>query len=61
MDVAAKRERHREQDGRDFSEHAKKPLRMLMPVLAGEKASGDFLIGQGKLVASNVHGVIFKG
>ena len=34
---------------------------MPMLVLAGEKASGDFLIEQGRLVANNVNGVIIKG
>jgi pimeloyl-ACP methyl ester carboxylesterase len=34
---------------------------MPMLVLAGEKASGDFLINQGKLVATNVQGIIIKG
>jgi pimeloyl-ACP methyl ester carboxylesterase len=32
-----------------------------MLVLAGEKASGDFLIGQGRLVATDVKGVVIKG
>jgi pimeloyl-ACP methyl ester carboxylesterase len=34
---------------------------MPMMVLSGEKASGQFLIDQGKLVAENVEGVIVKG
>jgi pimeloyl-ACP methyl ester carboxylesterase len=50
-----------EQDAKDFAEFAKKPLPMPMLVLAGEKASGEFLIGQGRLVATNVQGVIIKG
>jgi hypothetical protein len=32
-----------------------------MTVLSGEKASGEFLIQQGRLVADNVEGVIVKG
>jgi pimeloyl-ACP methyl ester carboxylesterase len=32
-----------------------------MLVLAGEKASGTFLINQGKLVDSDVEGVVVKG
>jgi pimeloyl-ACP methyl ester carboxylesterase len=32
-----------------------------MLVLSGEKASGDFLIQQARLVADNVEGVIVKG
>ena len=34
---------------------------MPMLVLTGEKASGDFLIAQGHLVADNVAGVVIKG
>jgi pimeloyl-ACP methyl ester carboxylesterase len=33
---------------------------MPMLVLAGEKASGDFLIQQGRLVARNVEGVVVR-
>jgi pimeloyl-ACP methyl ester carboxylesterase len=50
-----------DQDAKDFAEFAKKPLPMPMLVLAGEKASDEFLIGQGRLVASNVQGIIVKG
>jgi pimeloyl-ACP methyl ester carboxylesterase len=32
-----------------------------MIVLGGEKSGGDFLITQGKMVATNVEGVIIKG
>ena len=32
-----------------------------MLVLAGEKASGNFLIEQGRLVDTNVQGVVIKG
>ena len=32
-----------------------------MLVLTGEKASGEFLIEQGRLVADNVEGVVVKG
>ena len=34
---------------------------MPMLVLTGEKASGEFLIQQGKLVATNVEGVVVPG
>jgi hypothetical protein len=34
---------------------------MPMLVLTGEKASGEFLIQQGRLVADNVDGVVVKG
>jgi len=50
-----------EQDGKDFADLAKTKLTMPMLVLAGEKASGDFLIQQGRLVADNVEGVVIKG
>ena len=47
-----------EKDAEDFAGFAKKPLEMPMLVLTGEKASGEFLIQQGRLVAKNVEGVI---
>ncbi len=50
-----------EQDAKDFAAFSKTTLKMPMLVLTGEKASGDFLIRQGRLVATNVEGVIIKG
>jgi pimeloyl-ACP methyl ester carboxylesterase len=50
-----------EQDARDFAEFGKTKLKMPMLVLTGEKASGEFLIVQGRLVAENVEGVVVKG
>jgi pimeloyl-ACP methyl ester carboxylesterase len=50
-----------EQDGKDFAGLAKTKLTMPMLVLTGEKASGDFLIQQARLVADNVEGVVIKG
>lgn len=50
-----------EQDAKDFAGFAKTKLHMPMLVLTGEKASGEFLIGQGKLVDDNVEGVVIKG
>ena len=50
-----------EKDAADFAEYAKTPLPMPMLVLTGEKASGNFLIEQGKLVATNVEGVVIPG
>jgi pimeloyl-ACP methyl ester carboxylesterase len=50
-----------EQDAADFQQLAQTKLPMPMLVLAGEKASGSFLIDQGRLVADNVEGVIIKG
>jgi pimeloyl-ACP methyl ester carboxylesterase len=49
------------QDAEDFAGFAKTPLPMPMLVLAGERASGAFLIEQAKLVATNVNGVTVKG
>jgi pimeloyl-ACP methyl ester carboxylesterase len=50
-----------EQDAKDFAGFAEKPLAMPMLVLSGEKAGGEFLIQQGKLVATNVEGVVVRG
>ena len=50
-----------EQDARDFAQFAQNKLTMPMLVLAGEKASGDFLIEQARLVDTNVQGVVIKG
>jgi pimeloyl-ACP methyl ester carboxylesterase len=50
-----------EQDAKDFEGFAKTKLKMPMLVMGGEKASGDTLIVQGRLVADNVEGVIVKG
>jgi pimeloyl-ACP methyl ester carboxylesterase len=50
-----------EQDAKDFAELAKTPLPMPMLVLSGEKAGGEFLIDQGRMVDANVTGIIIKG
>lgn len=50
-----------EQDAKDFAGFAKTPLTMPMLVLSGEKAGGQFLIDQGKMVDTNVEGVIITG
>jgi pimeloyl-ACP methyl ester carboxylesterase len=50
-----------EQDAKDFTGYAQTPLTMPMLVLTGEKASGEFLIQQGRLVATNVEGVVVHG
>jgi pimeloyl-ACP methyl ester carboxylesterase len=49
-----------EKDAEDFAGFAQTPLTMPMLVLTGEKASGDFLIQQGRLVATNVEGVVVR-
>jgi pimeloyl-ACP methyl ester carboxylesterase len=53
--------RNFDQDAVDNREFAKVKLTMPMLVLGGEKSGGDFLISQGKLVATNVTGVIITG
>jgi pimeloyl-ACP methyl ester carboxylesterase len=50
-----------EQDGKDFAEFARTKLPMPMLVLSGEKAGGEFLIEQGRMVDDNVEGVLVKG
>jgi pimeloyl-ACP methyl ester carboxylesterase len=50
-----------EQDAADFQRLAERKLTMPMLVLTGEKASGNFLIEQGRLVADKVEGVVVKG
>lgn len=47
-------------DADEFAEYMKKPLTMPMLVLTGEKASGEFLIQQARLVDNNVEGVVIK-
>jgi len=49
------------QDAEDFARFAQTRLTMPMLVLTGEKASGEFLIQQGRLVATGVEGVVIKG
>jgi pimeloyl-ACP methyl ester carboxylesterase len=50
-----------ERDAKDFAGFAKTKLSIPMLVLTGEKASGEFLIVQGRLVADNVEGVVIQG
>lgn len=50
-----------EQDAKDFAELAHTKLTMPMLVLSGEKAGGQFLIDQGRLVDDDVQGIIIKG
>ena len=49
------------QDAKDFAQFAQTKLTMPMLVLSGEKAGGEFLIQQGRMVDTNVEGVIVKG
>jgi len=49
-----------EQDAEEFARFAQTPLLMPMLILTGEKASGEFLIQQGRLVAKNVEGVVVR-
>ena len=50
-----------EQDAKDFAVFAQTKLNIPMLVLTGEKASGEFLIEQARLVDSDVSGVLIKG
>jgi pimeloyl-ACP methyl ester carboxylesterase len=50
-----------DQDAKDFAAFAKTKLKMPMLILTGERASGDFLIQQGRMVADNVEGVTIHG
>lgn len=50
-----------ERDAADFASLAKTKLAIPMLVLTGEKASGEFLIAQARLVADQVEGVVVEG
>jgi pimeloyl-ACP methyl ester carboxylesterase len=50
-----------ERDASDFAQFGETTLKMPVLVLTGEKASGEFLIQQGRLVAVDVEGVVVKG
>jgi pimeloyl-ACP methyl ester carboxylesterase len=50
-----------ERDAEELARLAQTPLSMPMLVLTGEKASGDVLIQQARLVASDVEGIIVPG
>ena len=53
--------RNFDQDAKDNAEFSKTRLTMPMLVLGGEKSGGDFLVSQGRMVATNVEGVIVTG
>jgi pimeloyl-ACP methyl ester carboxylesterase len=50
-----------ERDAEDFARLGAARLAMPVLVLTGEKASGEFLIEQARLVATDVQGVVIKG
>jgi pimeloyl-ACP methyl ester carboxylesterase len=50
-----------EKDAKDFSGFAETKLTIPMLVLTGEKASGEFLIDQARLVDNKVEGVVVMG
>lgn len=50
-----------EQDAKDFAAFAESTLTVPMLVLTGEKASGEFLITQSRLVDDDVEGVVIAG
>jgi pimeloyl-ACP methyl ester carboxylesterase len=49
------------QDAKDFAEFSQQKLEMPLLVLTGEKASGNFLIEQAKLVATQVQAKVILG
>jgi pimeloyl-ACP methyl ester carboxylesterase len=53
--------RNFEQDAQDFAQFSKTKLAMPVLVLTGEKASGNFLIEQARMVATDVHGQVISG
>jgi pimeloyl-ACP methyl ester carboxylesterase len=53
--------RNFERDAQDFAQLSATRLAMPVLVLTGEKASGQFLIEQARLVATNVKGVVIEG
>ena len=53
--------RNFERDAKDFAELSAKPLLMPVLVLTGEKATGNFLIEQARLVAAHVQGQVVPG
>jgi pimeloyl-ACP methyl ester carboxylesterase len=53
--------RNFEKDAADFAQLGTTKLTMPVLVLTGEKASGEFLIEQTKLVATDVRGQVIKG
>jgi len=59
--AAQKPDRDFDQDAKDNAVFAATKLTMPVLVLGGEKSGGDFLISQGKMVATNVEGVLVSG
>jgi len=53
--------RNFDQDAKDNAVFAATRLTMPVLVLGGEKSGGDFLVTQGKMVATNVEGVLIQG
>lgn len=50
-----------DEDAKEFHDYAAKPLTMPMLVLTGEKGSGDFLVKQTELIATDVQGAVVPG
>ena len=50
-----------DEDGKEFHEYAAKPLTMPMLVITGEKGSGDFLVKQAELIATDVQSAVVPG
>jgi pimeloyl-ACP methyl ester carboxylesterase len=53
--------RNFDQDAKDNATFALTKLTMPVLALGGEKSGGDLLIAQGKIVATNVEGLLIQG
>jgi pimeloyl-ACP methyl ester carboxylesterase len=50
-----------DEDAKEFHDYAAKPVTMPMLVLTGEKGSGDFLVNQTQLIATDVQSAVVPG
>jgi len=50
-----------DEDAKEFHDYAAKPVTMPMLVLTGEKGSGDFLIKQAQLIATDLQSAVVPG
>jgi len=50
-----------DEDAKEFHDYAAKPVTMPMLVLTGEKGSGDFLVKQAQLIATDLQSAIVPG
>jgi pimeloyl-ACP methyl ester carboxylesterase len=50
-----------DEDAKEFHDYAAKPVTMPMLVLTGEKGSGDFLVKQAQLIATDLQSAVVPG